>query len=35
MEGKTEEEGAKLAGITAKTLRNDITRLKKIFSSKK
>jgi len=35
IEGKTEEEAAKLAGITDKTFRNNIIRLKKIFSSKK
>ena len=35
LEGKTEKEAAKLAGITDKTFRNNIIRLKKIFSSKK
>jgi hypothetical protein len=34
-DGKTEKEAAQLAGITSKTLRNDIARLRKIFSSKK
>jgi hypothetical protein len=35
LEGKTEEEAAKLAGITDKTFRNYITYLKKTFASKK
>ena len=35
LEDKTEKEAAQLAGITDKTLRNDIIRLKKIFSNKK
>ena len=35
LEGKTEKEAAKLAKITDKTFRNYITRLQKIFASKK
>jgi hypothetical protein len=35
LEGKTEKEAAKLAGITEKTFRNYTVRLRKIFASKK
>jgi len=35
LDGKTEKEAAQLAGITERTLRSDITRLKKIFLRRK
>ena len=35
LKGKTEQEAAKLAGITDKTFRNNIIRLRKSFSSEK